>query len=52
MERLINEKACLCYKEIDECVAYLEDELVLQDTSTAQACITKHPVFDTIYLDK
>lgn len=38
--------------EIDECMASLNSEIVLQEVESPPSCVTKHPGFDTVCLDK
>ena len=38
--------------EIDECAQCLQSETVIQEAEVAPSCITKHPGFDSLSLDK
>ncbi|XP_020897215.1 uncharacterized protein LOC110236076, partial [Exaiptasia diaphana] len=51
-EYLQNSNEYVCCKEIDSCVDALANEEVLEDTQTLPACITNHPGFNTVCLDK
>ncbi|XP_028514670.1 uncharacterized protein LOC114574981 [Exaiptasia diaphana] len=49
---LENINECFCCLEIDECVRALSDKLVLEDTSEPPCCITLHPGFSPVCLEK
>lgn len=38
--------------EIEECVASLSSEVVLQEVENTPSCVTNHPGFDSVCLDK
>ena len=49
---LQNPNECLCCQDIEQCVESLSDKWVLEDLQTAPECITLHPAFGTVCLDR
>ena len=52
IELLQSNKECYCCTEVEGCMAALNDALVLQDVSEPPPCITLHPGFRVICLEK
>ncbi|KAK3747404.1 hypothetical protein QZH41_012091 [Actinostola sp. cb2023] len=51
-ERLQNAKECQCCHELESCMDSLDNELVLQEVETRPNCITLHPGFTPVCLNK
>ena len=49
---LQNANECSCCKDMEKCVESLSDEWIPQDMETAPKCITLHPAFNTVCLDR
>jgi hypothetical protein len=49
---LQNANECSCCQDMEKCVESLSDKWVPQDLETAPKCITLHPAFNTICLDR
>lgn len=52
MTFLQNANECYCCQDMEKCIEALSDEWVLQDMQQAPACITLHPAFITVCLDR
>ena len=49
---LQNISECYCCTELDGCVESLTTDLVQQDVSTELSCVTEHPGFQPVCLEK
>ena len=52
MDLLQNVYECKCCREIEQCVKTLSSNLVVQDIGTPALCITLHPGFPPVCLEK
>ena len=52
MDLLQNVYECKCCREIEQCVKTLSSNLVVQDIGTPALCITLHPGFRPVCLEK
>lgn len=52
LEHLQKASECVCCVEVEKCQAALSSEQVLEDTVEPPACITDHPGFRSVCLDK
>jgi len=49
---LQNANECCCCQDIEKCVEALSDEWVLEEMKAAPGCITLHPSFKTVCLER
>ena len=49
---LQNANECCCCKDMEKCVEALSDDWVLQEMQTVPECITFHPAFKTVCLER
>ena len=52
LDRLQNPQECLCCKEIEKCVESLGSTAVLNEVEISPACITLHPGFRVVCLNR
>ncbi|CAH3185598.1 unnamed protein product, partial [Porites lobata] len=52
LDRLQNPGECLCYKEIEKCVESLGSTAVLNEVEISPECITLHPGFSVVCLNR
>ena len=51
-EYLVNFNECHCWQEVEQCVEALNSQIVLEDTKITIGCITQHPGFAPLCLNK
>ena len=52
MSLLQNEKECKCCREVQGCVKAINDEIVLEESILNIICITEHPAFKPVVLER